>query len=110
MTGSIPWPEVQQDPAVVFKVAVNNQRPDRPTCATQRCQTQPKCVCVIGDTALWEFIQRCWLFDPHERPTATQLCEELAKNPTIEPYKDGPEIKATRSLSLPDYSNMAQAH
>ncbi|KAG9081168.1 hypothetical protein FRC07_014608 [Ceratobasidium sp. 392] len=35
MTGTIPWPEVQQDSAVILKVAARGQRPGRPECQCQ---------------------------------------------------------------------------
>lgn len=84
ISGSAPWPEVQQEAVVVINVAIRNQRPDRPTC-TQQCQMQTECGCLIGDDALWELIQQCWLRDPNERPTATELCEALAQNPALHP-------------------------
>lgn len=99
MTGSIPWSEVQQDCAVAIRVAMCNQRPNRPMCQSQRCQAQRNCTCLIGDDALWALIQRCWLNDPSKRPTVAQLCDALAENPRLEPCVDHPKTKPVSSRS-----------
>lgn len=83
MTGSIPWHDVRQDAAVVIKVATHDQRPGRPVCVAQRCQTLAGCVCLIGDDDLWALIQQCWLKDPNKRPTAAKLYRVLARFPGI---------------------------
>ncbi|CAE6437420.1 unnamed protein product [Rhizoctonia solani] len=78
MTGSIPWSEVQQDSAVILKVAARGQRPSRPACQTKKCRSQRKCRCPVSKDALWALIQQCWLDDPDQRPTVSQLCGALA--------------------------------
>ncbi|KAH7333665.1 kinase-like domain-containing protein [Rhizoctonia solani] len=77
MTGSIPWPEVQQDSAVILKVAARGQRPSRPVCQTKRCRSQRKCRCLVGADDLWALIQQCWFDDPDQRPSVSQLCGAL---------------------------------
>ncbi|CAE6358755.1 unnamed protein product [Rhizoctonia solani] len=78
MTGSIPWSEVQQDSAVILKVAARGQRPSRPVCQTKLCRSQRKCECLVGSKDLWALIQQCWLDDPDQRPTVSQLCNALS--------------------------------
>ncbi|CAE6442919.1 unnamed protein product [Rhizoctonia solani] len=78
MTGSMPWSEVQQDSAVILKVAARGQRPSRPACQTKACRSQRKCKCLVSKDALWALIQQCWLDDPDQRPTVSQLCDALA--------------------------------
>ncbi|KAG8707046.1 hypothetical protein FRC08_000726 [Ceratobasidium sp. 394] len=72
MTGAIPWPDVQQDSAVILKVAARGQRPTRP-----ECQCKEECSCLMGKDDLWTLIQECWVDEPKERPGVTQLCKAL---------------------------------
>ncbi|CUA71534.1 hypothetical protein RSOLAG22IIIB_04653 [Rhizoctonia solani] len=87
MTGSIPWSEVQQDSAVILKVAARGQRPSRPTCQTKKCRSHRKCKCLVGKDALWALIQQCWLDDPDQRPTVSQLCGVLTALEGVDPGK-----------------------
>ncbi|KAJ1300652.1 hypothetical protein OPQ81_002300 [Rhizoctonia solani] len=77
MTGSIPWRDVQQDSAVILKVAARGERPSRPACQTKKCRSQRRCRCLVSNNNLWELIQQCWLDDPEQRPTVSQLCGAL---------------------------------
>ncbi|KAJ7862080.1 kinase-like domain-containing protein, partial [Mycena leptocephala] len=66
LTGRVPFRELPNDVAVVFRVA-NGKRPSRPTSCS-------------GNTAfdsLWELLQNCWDGRPSMRPTAPQVVERL---------------------------------
>ncbi|KAF8602199.1 kinase-like protein [Ceratobasidium sp. AG-I] len=83
MSGTIPWPEVQQDSAVILKVAARGLRPERPGCVSEQCPASA-CECLVGNDALWELVQRCWEDAPEDRPNVRQLCELLAAMTTGE--------------------------
>ncbi|KAG8708498.1 hypothetical protein FRC09_001218 [Ceratobasidium sp. 395] len=72
MTGTIPWSNVQQDSAIILKVAARGQRPERP-----ECQCKEGCGCLVGNNDLWALIQQCWADEPTERPGVSQLCDAL---------------------------------
>ncbi|QRV99437.1 Tyrosine kinase family catalytic domain protein [Ceratobasidium sp. AG-Ba] len=74
ITGAIPWPDVQQDSAVILKVAAKGQRPARPV-----CQCEDHCGCLAGNDGLWDLIRECWADEPQERPTVTKLCAALER-------------------------------
>ena len=77
MSGTIPWPEVQQDSAVILKVAARGLRPGRPACVSEQCPAS-ECECLVGNDGLWELIRWCWEDVPEDRPSVSQLCEALA--------------------------------
>jgi hypothetical protein len=71
MSGTIPFPELRQDTAVIFAV-IEGKRPLQPMSCT-------------GTTvldSLWELLNDCWEGRAKMRPTAPQIVERL-KGPSI---------------------------
>ncbi|KAF8218343.1 hypothetical protein K438DRAFT_1557721, partial [Mycena galopus ATCC 62051] len=71
-TGKVPFHELQNDMAVMMKVA-GGHRPPRP----KSCSGTPAL------DALWELMQNCWDEKPEMRPTASGIVKRLA-GPVIE--------------------------
>jgi hypothetical protein len=84
MSGTIPFPELPNDMAVMFAV-IEGKRPLRP-------------MSCIGTTVLdnlWELLNNCWQDRTKMRPTAPQIVEQL----------EGPSIQAKTGLSTTDWDD-----
>ncbi|KAJ7873721.1 kinase-like domain-containing protein, partial [Mycena leptocephala] len=84
MSGTIPFPELRQDTAVIFAV-IEGKRPLQPMSCT-------------GTTvldSLWELLNNCWEGRAKMRPTAPQIVERLK----------GPSIGAKTGSSTTDWDN-----
>ncbi|KAJ7909213.1 kinase-like domain-containing protein, partial [Mycena leptocephala] len=84
MSGSIPFPELPQDTAVMFAV-IEGKRPSQPMSCT-------------GTTvldSLWELLNNCWEGRAEMRPTAPQIVERL----------EDPSIQAKTMSSTTDWDN-----
>ncbi|KAJ7831167.1 kinase-like domain-containing protein, partial [Mycena leptocephala] len=84
MSGTIPFPELPNDTAVMFAV-IEGKRPLRPMSCT-------------GTTvldSLWELLNNCWEGRANMRPTAPQIVERL----------EGPSIQAKTGLSTTDWDD-----
>ncbi|KAG9084710.1 hypothetical protein FRC06_003933 [Ceratobasidium sp. 370] len=71
ITSRVPFHDLRNDLAVITRVVVQKQHPDRPSglipTSTRR-----------GD-ALWELLTHCWSFDPLVRPRASQVQTRVAE-------------------------------
>jgi hypothetical protein len=84
MSGTIPFPELPNDMAVMFAV-IEGKRPLQPMSCT-------------GTTvldSLWELLNNCWEAKAEMRPTASQIVEQL----------EGPSIQAKPMSSTTDWDN-----
>lgn len=102
MTGLVPWSEIKQDCAVVKKV-MDGLRPGRPKCQQRsQCRGQPRCICLIGNDALWELIGQCWQPDPGQRPNIEELHTALLalSSARLQTVIDSPEGPVAR-MKLP---------
>ena len=84
MSGTIPFPELSNDMAVMFAV-IGEKRPSRPMSCT-------------GTTvldSLWELLNNCWEAKAEMRPTALQIVKQL----------EGPLIAAKTMPSTKDWDD-----
>jgi hypothetical protein len=84
MSGTIPFPELRQDTAVIFAV-IEGKRPLQPMSCT-------------GTTvldSLWQLLNNCWEGRAEMRPTALQIVKQL----------EGPLIAAKTMASTKDWDN-----
>ncbi|KAJ7490906.1 kinase-like domain-containing protein [Mycena latifolia] len=82
LTGKLPFYELSNDAAVIFKV-VGGSRPTRPAACSGTA---------VFDN-LWDLLQDCWKEHPDTRPTAAQIVERLM----------GPSIQATTIQCTTDW-------
>ncbi|KAG9124638.1 hypothetical protein FRC07_010822 [Ceratobasidium sp. 392] len=64
ISGQLPFSNLSNDPAVITRVVVRRQYPERPS---DSFPPTPD-----GD-ALWELLTQCWSFDPSARPRASEV-------------------------------------
>ncbi|KAJ7113462.1 hypothetical protein C8R44DRAFT_710619 [Mycena epipterygia] len=83
LTGKVPFHELPNDMAVMFKV-VEGRRPSQPS----------SCSGTTALDSLWELLQDCWNEKPDKRPTAVQIVERLKS----------PLIRATTTQSTTDWN------
>jgi hypothetical protein len=84
MSGTIPFPELRQDTAVIFAV-IEGKRPLQPM----------SCIGTTVLDSLWELLNNCWEGRAKMRPTAPQIVERLK----------GPSIGAKTGSSTTDWDN-----
>ncbi|KAJ7855358.1 kinase-like domain-containing protein, partial [Mycena leptocephala] len=84
MSGTIPFPELRQDTAVIFTV-IGGKRPSRPMSCTGTAVLD----------SLWELLNNCWEGRAEMRPTAPQIVERL----------EGPSIQAKTGSSTTDWND-----
>jgi hypothetical protein len=84
MTGTIPFPELPNDVAVVLAVK-EGKRPLRPM----------SCTGTMVLDSLWELLNNCWTGQAEMRPTAPQIVERL----------EGPLIAAKTISSTKDWDD-----
>ncbi|KAJ7113484.1 kinase-like domain-containing protein [Mycena epipterygia] len=72
LTGKVPFHELPNDMAVMFKV-VEGRWPSQPS----------SCSGTVALDSLWGLLQDCWKETPDRRPTAVQIVERL-KSPLIQ--------------------------
>jgi serine/threonine protein kinase len=84
MSGSIPFPELPQDTAVMFAV-IEGKRPLRPMSCTGTAVLD----------SLWELLNNCWKGRAEMRPTAPQIVQQL----------EGPSIQANTRSSTTDWDD-----
>lgn len=68
--GHHPFPDLRTDPAVVYKVMIEDGRPTRP----QSSQLIDK---------LWRLMEDCWRTDPDDRPSAESAVSRFKEFPEL---------------------------
>ncbi|KAJ7489303.1 kinase-like domain-containing protein [Mycena latifolia] len=82
LTGKVPFHDVPNEMAVMFKV-VEGERPSRP----------PSCSGTTAFDSLWDLLGDCWAGKPSMRPTASAIVDQL----------EGPLTRAKTTHSASDW-------
>lgn len=70
ITGQVPFPEIKVEPAVITRVIIQKQHPQRPLDSIPPNKH--------GD-ALWAILVRCWSQNPLDRPLASEVASRIGK-------------------------------
>ncbi|KAG8747364.1 hypothetical protein FRC12_014095 [Ceratobasidium sp. 428] len=71
ISGMVPFSNIKTDPAVIGRVTIQKEVPDRPQSAIPLASKQ--------GNDLWGLLTLCWSYDPKMRPKATYVKSEIAK-------------------------------
>ncbi|KAG9120141.1 hypothetical protein FRC07_004499 [Ceratobasidium sp. 392] len=86
VSGQLPFSDLRNDPAIITRVVVQKQYPERPIDSFPLTRQ--------GD-ALWKLLTQCWSFDPSARPRASEIQTQLM--PRGVAYQNAPLAATTNS-------------
>ncbi|KAG8743547.1 hypothetical protein FRC10_011787 [Ceratobasidium sp. 414] len=69
ISGDVPFSNIKNDPAVIARVAIQRQVPDRPQRFIPSASKH-------GDN-LWELLTQCWAYDPQSRPKIIYIKDQV---------------------------------